>query len=113
MQFCLRHWAELKKAIRDRGLWDFVSGSGEEVAARMKRSLDAEAPTTDNWDPLMSAHSRIFEESVKVNGLAVMADGFCPICVSVGGGVAEGNWINGAADEQRNVAVHYGLLKPN
>lgn len=85
MKFCDEHWTQLRDAIKVRGLFDFVSGSGEEAVKNLVSA--SERPTKKNYDPLMSAHNMIIGNAINAGGaylLGVNPDGpeghYCPVC---------------------------------
>jgi hypothetical protein len=77
MRFCMPHREELKDEIRLRGLWDLVSQSGGEVAART---------VSGEGDPLMDAHNMIVYNAARLVSLPYLMtqnpDGTerCPLC---------------------------------
>lgn len=92
MKFCMPHWKELREGIKARGLWHLVSGSGEELVARMKAAGELDV------DPLMVAHNLIMQNALNTAGFEVMRpndDGTerCPVCF-----LDAPTWIDKAAD---------------
>lgn len=84
MRFCSDHWATLKDAIRERGLYDLVASDGTQAAKNMAAEM-TEGPAITNFDPLMTAHNAILANAMDAAGLAIMAqneDGSdrCPLC---------------------------------
>jgi hypothetical protein len=113
MQFCHPHWDSLKEAIKERGLWPYVSQGGEEVARRTVASLE-DGDSKDTFDPLMGAHWAIVHNAMSMvdNPVYFFAtDKCCPICESERGGGPEAEWwIKNSADEQKQKALAMGLL---
>jgi len=92
MKFCPSHWDRLKQAIKSRGLFDLVAGSGEEAAERVAGELKGAPTTISNFDPLMGAHNRIVHNTMEylskvgINPLTLFSHApehpelECPIC---------------------------------
>lgn len=99
MQMCLKHWEDLKGAIKARGLWDMVSDTGQEVMAKMKAGMD----TPEKFDPLMGAHMLLVKNAIGCFGIGVMTvdengQDRCPVCVAEAEPQITENWIEKAAD---------------
>jgi len=116
MRMCMTHWDTLKDAIKARGLYEAVSHSGKDVAAKL---VDQNTGVTSkNFDPLMYAHNRILENLMSIGGAAVMLQDGCPICYATkvhdahckeeGCTFTYDGWIDKAADEA--LEVHKGLV---
>lgn len=89
MQFCKKHWDDLRGLIKEKGLSHLVSSSGEEAASRMKRQQEGQAT-------LLEAHNMIMSRAIECLGLYiftekrvdVVEDGvagiklehYCPLC---------------------------------
>lgn len=122
MQFCTRHWEQLRQAIKDNGLWEFVSHSGQEVVGRMKKELEGQITVPD---PLMTAHNMITGRAIEHGGLYLMTakeDGshYCPLCEldehapkPPDGKVPSDWWINSCAEHLKKDFIEKGWLKPN
>ena len=92
MKFCQNHWDKLKDAIKARGIFDFVAGSGEEAVKQMKEQLEGKPEAIERFDPLMAAHWAIANNAIDVlkrigqSPLIMMAPDpeypqlECPIC---------------------------------
>jgi hypothetical protein len=92
MKFCQPHWDQLKAAIKQRGLWDFVARDGNEAISQMKDQLEGKPATIKTFDPLMAAHWMIANNAMSLlkdiggNPLALMMENSehpemeCPIC---------------------------------
>lgn len=111
MKPCQNHWDALRLAIDKRGLSQFVAKSGQEVARKM---VDEEADKKANFEPLMGAFMNIVQNAVRIGGMYLLADDFCPICESEkNGGPPADWWIDNAADNELQRAVELGLIKGN
>lgn len=123
MQFCKSHWDELRAAVKNKGLWPFVSGSGEDLVERLKKELGNELTIPD---PLMTAHNMILGRALEAGGLYLMskppdAEHYCPLCElnkhakqpPPGGGVPSTWWINGSTDKILADFKKQGWLKDN
>ncbi len=107
MRFCPDHWAELRKAIDDRCLSEFVAQDDVEAADRLTRG---------DFDPLMGAHNAIMSNGLKYMGLSVMLsndDGSqrCVICYGLTFNEGPEAWIAAAADAQLAKAKKLGFIK--
>ena len=93
MKFCQTHWNNLRQAIKARGLWDMVAGSGEEAVQQAKDQLGGKEQTKENFDPLMAAHWTICNNAmdtlkrIGANPLALLTqppedhpEWECPLC---------------------------------
>jgi hypothetical protein len=85
MKMCPLHWERLKELIRSKGLWDFVSSSGEEACQRMRDELDGKSVTKKTFDPLIGAHNMIVNAALEMGGIYVIGvdeegNDYCPIC---------------------------------
>lgn len=116
MKFCQPHWDLIKKAIEERGLMQFVAGSGEKVISKMERELQGDS-STDTFDPLMAANFAIWSNAIDRGGLYLMGQKeggseYCPICESEAhNGPPADWWITHAADEQLEKAKALGLIR--
>lgn len=100
MQFCQKHWDDLRAAIDARGLTKFVASSGEELAQKM---------SAGGFDPLMGAHNAICWNALNIGGLDVM--GKCPVCVGVEHNPEWEKCIELAADDVLEEAKKLGLVE--
>lgn len=111
MQFCQKHWDELRAAIDGRGLAKFVSEGGEEVARRM-----SDPKHERDFDPLMDAHMAIVQNLAATFGVGVLMIDGCPLCGAIDNCpcadevCAYATWIGRAADDQRERAVALGMI---
>ena len=102
MKLCQDHWAELRKAIEDRGLGGFVSPDGEEAARRMKLEQDNGGRSRESFEPLLQAHNSIMINAVRI---FLGCEG-CPICNADNSG-----WvIERAADDVLETAKELGVM---
>lgn len=109
MKICQPHWDELRRAIRDRGLEQYVSKDGADAAARLVRSME-EKQSKANFDPLMAAHTAILSNALRIGGLYILAPAEggglrCPICH-----LKRPEWIDYAANDQLMTARELGLV---
>lgn len=94
MKFCMPHWNALRDEIENkRGLAQFVSCSGKEVAARITDPAAPERnPLGETGDPLMDAHNMIVGNALNLLSQAgapplwlfvANEDGSdkCPLCI--------------------------------
>lgn len=115
MRLCQPHWDALKLAIEDRGLMQFVSGSGEKVTDKIVAELGGDRGP-DTFDPLMSANMAIWSNALHGGGLYLMGadeagNQYCPLCESeLHGGYEASWWISHAADDQLERARTMNLL---
>lgn len=84
MQFCQPHWEELKAAIDQRGLSQFIARSGEEAIEHTVRELQGQDTVVD-FEPLLMANNMLWNLSMNVIGLEMMAVNEqgahrCPVC---------------------------------
>jgi hypothetical protein len=84
MKFCMPHWTKLREAIDVRGMTHLVSQSGMAAMESMVKDLTGQATLMD-FDPLMSAHNMIVQNTMSIMGIDVLTqneDGTdkCPIC---------------------------------
>jgi|GEM_PF-1823261 len=125
MQFCSRHWDALRDAIRQRGLFDLVSKSGEEITGKQFEELQSGQVTRTTFDPLMVAHNAIVSRALDIAGLSLLVtneDGTdrCPLCWLKTGHDEQCKiegcthsfepWIGFAADDVRKEAIRLGLM---
>lgn len=78
MKYCMNHWNALKDAIRERGLYGFVSTSGEEAAKRTVSTLAGEDRGPP--DPLIEAHNMVLKMATERIGLDLFVGEKCPAC---------------------------------
>lgn len=120
MKFCMKHWDELRQAMKDRGMWHLVASSGEKAAEQLENQLET-GTRAHNFDPLMAAHNSIVEHSIEAAGLAIMVnneDGSerCPLCYvqdNCGCKKLEChflNWVPEVADVMKDEAIRLGLM---
>ncbi|HXN30594.1 MAG TPA: hypothetical protein VN894_01985 [Polyangiaceae bacterium] len=127
MKFCVPHWEKLRANIKERGLFDLVAKSGEEIHGRMVAELES-GPTKTTFDPLMGAHNMIVRRVLDTVGLDLMLsneDGSekCPICYIAAGHAAQckdptckvdaawyERWLGLAADDALTEAKRLGLV---
>jgi len=117
MKFCEKHWEQLRQVIKDKGMWNLVSDSSQEVMSELITELKNEE---HKFDPLMAAHNAITTAALDGGGLYLLSvdeDGnhYCPLCEvekHIGDNVVE-NWINGSTDDCLNYCKTHGLLNLN
>lgn len=84
VRMCMDHWTRLREAITARGLSALVADSGEKAASNLASEV-SDGLTVDNYDPLMSAHNAILNNSMDAlgpqNALRLMTGDYCPLCV--------------------------------
>ena len=114
MNWCKPHWAQLRQAIKDRGLDGFGAQSGEEAATEIASQIEG---NEEKFDPLLGSWSRInarmAESLTNLGRGAEILQLKCPLCILVEDGQPHlvENWINGVTDMAREYAVEQGLLK--
>ena len=123
MKICTQHWENLRIAIKSKGMWHLVAGSGEQLVERIKKELKDEATVED---PLMAANMMIWSRAIKVGGIYLMGqkeDGsdYCPLCeldlhadpndsnLKEGEKPSE-NWIEGCTEALRKENQAKGLI---
>jgi hypothetical protein len=99
MQFCAKHWVDLRTAIEDRGLLQFVNkdaiSASKEVSAAFKKERDEKQP----YDPLLSANFAIWTNALRAGGLYMMKDEYCPCCeLEKNTTLKAADWINPCCD---------------
>jgi hypothetical protein len=111
MNFCQKHWDELKVAINNRGLMKFVAVSGPQLAEHVVRDLDG-TNTVIDFEPLLGSSICVHRLASNIGGLmAVMTPDAdtgrppCPVCF-----LQRFDWINAAADGALEEAKERGLL---
>lgn len=85
MKICQTHWEQLKQAIKAKGLFDFVSGTGKEAMTRIVGQLQGQSETKQNFDPLMACNNMLWGNALQVGGLYLMGtdeqgNEYCPVC---------------------------------
>lgn len=98
MKFCDNHWAELRKAIEDRGLGQYIN-TAEGLATQFE--LDMQGRGKENIvDPLMLSFGMIAEAALERGGLYLLFGDLCPICEGLEKGDTENvkTWISGCTD---------------
>lgn len=80
MQFCPKHWEDLKTEIIMVGLGRFIFKNGEQAAKHIEEQLKGLVDPKDPYDPLMSAHWAIMGNALRCGGLYMMSGDFCPLC---------------------------------
>lgn len=86
MNLCEQHWAQLKKAIDERGLTHLISKDGVEAATRLVKGVEEGEASAETFDPLMGASLMIARNMMICLGdgalalLAVQPDAGCPPC---------------------------------
>lgn len=119
MKICQPHWDQLRKAVEEAGLAQFISSGGEEVIRRITTELESEKqkPTAATFDPLMNANFAIWSNALSMGGLYLMGQDendnpYCPICESEKqpNGYKADWWIKHAVEDQVNRAIELGLM---
>lgn len=114
MNWCQRHWDQLRQAIIDRGLDGFGAQNGEEAAKSMQSQLAGEE---EAFDPLLGSWTRLnlaMAESLHGQGRHdEIVKLRCPMCILIEDGQPElvENWINGVTDSAKAYAIEQGLIK--
>lgn len=111
MNFCLSHWEELKDAIAERGLMQFVADSGPALVEHVVRDIKGENTVID-FDPLLGSSICVHRLAANVGGIAALMTAdpetgrpMCPVCFLKGF-----DWINAAADGALEEAKERGLV---
>lgn len=73
MKFCENHWADLRKAIEDKGMGHLVAKDGQTALASTVAQLEGTDDNSD-FDPLMGCYWRINGEILKIRGFMYMAE---------------------------------------
>ncbi len=110
MEICKRHWDALRQAIADRGLEHLGAKSGRDAMRNIITELEGREAEND-FDPLMTAHNMIWNMSLEVCGLELMAGDEqqqCPICNALQ--KYEAWWIEGPANAVKTLAQEKGLV---
>lgn len=72
IEYCPDHYGELQKALLDRNLHDYISGSAEEMVSKLERGKS---------DAGLEASSAITTSAMQLFGPeSVMNIGGCPVC---------------------------------
>ena len=87
MQFCKRHWADMRMAVDDRALTHLVAAGGKKLLEKTKIELEQGETTAESFDPLMSMHWAIAGNIMDALGqnvnpsaaLSVLGE-VCPLC---------------------------------
>lgn len=104
MKLCGGCWDKLREAIKERGLWKYVSEHRYEANAKIKAQLEGK-PESETFDPLLEANLSICNNAIQVGGLAMMQppkegeQEICPICT-----LKVPEWIGYAADGMKKEA---------
>jgi hypothetical protein len=99
MQICQDHWHEIKNAIRQRGLWKFVTPAGYASGQSIRPELNPN-PIPSTFDPLMAESLMISEQARMAFGSYAAVRSDCPLCEAeqnLGAGTAL-EWIDTDAD---------------
>src|SRR5262245_17066637 len=113
MRICQKHWDRLRKKLDELGIGHLGAKNSEDAIRAIVTDLDCRAAEND-FDPLIACNNMIFNQGLKVCGLALMnPDGpndghYCPICKSVE--LYEYDWINGPAEAMLKDAKDKGLV---
>lgn len=99
MKFCQPHWEQLKEEVRAQELWEHVSKSGQEAAARTASGK------IEDIDPLMHAYLLCVQQAINKYGPGVTVDNPdgtepCPICVHCA--ACARTWIKGSVAETKD-----------
>lgn len=79
MRFCTPHLDAIKQAVRDRGLGNLMSESGEQAANKWRRIVE-EGITIDTYEPQVIAENRIIVYAVDTFGQRALYIEGCPLC---------------------------------
>ena len=106
MKFCQLHWARLRRAVHDQGLWDLVPEDGREARVRADEGI---------FDPLMGAHNLVIQTTFDATGWAVFDlsnDGVerCPVCYGMGFESGFDQILEQAVGAVRQYALEEGLV---
>jgi hypothetical protein len=71
MRICNPHWQTLKQALVERGLDHLGVKTGEEVVAQAVNEIEGRGAENE-YNPLMSCNYMIWENALRVGGLAMM-----------------------------------------
>jgi hypothetical protein len=89
MKPCSTHWAMMREAIEQYGLWPLVAKSGEAAMENAIADIQQEPdPNHERFDPLMSLHWHFMNNALRCGGFYLMGqtpdganDGhYCPLC---------------------------------
>lgn len=81
MKLCQDHWHELKNAIRQRGLWEFVTPVESSAMQTTQQELETEYPQgQEPLDPLRTISGLISEQAVMAFGAYLLTRNDCPLC---------------------------------
>ena len=113
MKFCETHWAELRRAIDERGLSHLVAKDGHAAAERLVSELDGTA-NDRTYDPLMDAHNMILTRALEQGGLYLLGGDFCPVCEAIAhtnemAEAVRSHWIDGPAEAVLAYCREHGL----
>jgi hypothetical protein len=103
MQFCDKHWQNLRASVSKYGLDHLIAPDGKAAAEMMARQLEG-TDTPIDFDPLMAAHNQLLDVAVNFVGLKVMGD-TCPVCE-----LERYEWTDGAAYQSMLYAQKNGLM---
>lgn len=106
MNWCDTHWAQLRKAVDDKGLGHLVSKSGEEAAAR----TTAHQAGAEDFDPLLGCWMQINMQMMEDLGGPYEE---CPMCILVKDQRPDlvENWIDGCTTSCREYCLVKGIIK--
>jgi hypothetical protein len=115
MEMCAAHWADLRKALDDRGLTPLIAADTDAAAVNLQASIDGEYDPVKHWDPLMASTLAIYARGLECGGLYLMTGDYCPLCELAKHGSAEqpAKWIDGCTDAMQAHARSLGLIATN
>ena len=68
---CQKHWDELRKAIKEKGMEHLVSKDAKKAVDRLKKQLGKQPVIND---PLMEAHNAIVSAAIKQGGVYLLGE---------------------------------------
>lgn len=105
MNWCQKHWTQLRDAVVAKGLGDLIAKGGEALADKL-----AEPSPAASFEPLFTCWAAMNAALTRDLGGLYMG---CTCCKLIEDGQPElvEDWINGATDEAREHAIALGLVK--
>ena len=110
MNFCQRHWDQLKSDIDKFGLSEFVSENSHQVVEHIRRDIEGESTVID-FEPLIGAATTASTMAMRFLGLEVLTPEpgndlpTCPACL-----LSRYNWTEGAAWQMVLAGYKRGLI---
>jgi len=109
MNWCQKHWDDLRTALDRKGLTEFIADSEEEAARRMAAFSAEEGDPKDSFDPLFMCHIRVNTRMMEDIGMFME----CPLCILLRDNDQSkvDNWLDGVTTEAWMYARDIGLIK--